>query len=80
MHSEICTTDFRKMRKTMPELTTMKLKSCPRCSGAIRITSDMYGAFKQCLHCGFIKDLPKEDMEIIQHAIASGNRNGRTAA
>jgi len=64
----------------MPELSTMKLKSCPRCGGAVRITSDMYGAFKQCLQCGFVKDLPKEDMEIIQNAIATRSRNGRSAA
>ena len=64
----------------MSEITTMKLKSCPRCRGDIRITSDMYGAFKQCLQCGFIKDLPKEDMAIIQNAIATRSGKGLTAA
>jgi hypothetical protein len=78
--SEIRSTDFGKTGKKMPEISTMNLKSCPRCGGAVRITSDMYGAFKHCLHCGFVKDLPKEDMEMIQNAIAARTGKGRSAA
>ena len=34
------------------------LKSCPRCSGDMYLDRDYYGAFKECLQCGFVADTP----------------------
>ena len=34
------------------------LKACPRCQrGDLKLDSDMYGKFVQCVQCGFIKEL-----------------------
>ena len=33
-------------------------KSCVRCRGDVRLDSDNYGWFLQCLQCGFQRDLP----------------------
>jgi hypothetical protein len=35
----------------------LELKSCPRCLGDMLGNSDMYGEYKQCLQCGFLKDV-----------------------
>src|ERR671915_470302 len=35
----------------------MKLRACPRCSGAISIQGDRYGPYLYCLMCGWQKDL-----------------------
>ncbi len=35
----------------------MELKSCPKCHGDMFLDRDNYGAFRQCLQCGLIKDL-----------------------
>ena len=32
-------------------------KSCPRCQGDVQTTSDMYGAYKDCLQCGYMRDI-----------------------
>jgi len=33
------------------------LKSCPKCHGDMYLDKDAYGSFRQCLQCGFMKDL-----------------------
>ena len=33
-------------------------KSCGRCRGDVRLDSDNYGWFLQCLQCGFQRNLP----------------------
>ena len=35
----------------------LELKSCPRCLGDMLSNRDMYGDYKQCIQCGFLKDL-----------------------
>lgn len=35
----------------------IRLKSCPKCSGDIRIDRDEYGWFEQCIQCGHTRDL-----------------------
>ncbi len=35
------------------------LKGCPRCSGDIYADRDEYGAYRQCLQCGFVSYPPK---------------------
>ena len=32
------------------------LKSCPKCHGDMFPEKDTYGAYRQCLQCGLIKD------------------------
>ena len=36
------------------------LKGCPRCRGDIYADSDEYGAYRQCLQCGFVSYPAKE--------------------
>ena len=35
----------------------LEIKSCPRCLGDMLTNRDMYGDYKQCLQCGFLRDL-----------------------
>ena len=36
-----------------------RFKSCPRCKGDIRLDSDQYGWYEECLQCGYMHDLEK---------------------
>jgi len=50
----------------------MMLKSCPRCSGDLRESSDMYGSYVTCMQCGHLADIP-EQQEIaapVAHQVA----------
>lgn len=33
------------------------LKGCPRCHGDLYLDRDSNGPFRQCLQCGYIKDI-----------------------
>ena len=44
------------------------LKDCPRCRGDMYIERDIYGAYKECLQCGYMIDLPKPS-KIINEAL-----------
>ena len=33
------------------------LKSCRRCAGDMYLNKDYYGAFIQCIQCGFVMDV-----------------------
>ena len=35
----------------------LRLKSCPRCKGAVRIDRDQYGWYEECIQCGYVCDL-----------------------
>ncbi len=35
----------------------IRIKSCPRCHGDIRLDRDHYGWFEECLQCGYTRDL-----------------------
>ena len=35
----------------------LQLKACPRCKGDINVNRDMYGSYRQCLQCGYMKDI-----------------------
>ena len=37
----------------------LKLKACPRCEGDLHINRDMYGPYRQCLQCGYMRDIPQ---------------------
>lgn len=36
----------------------MLFKDCPRCSGDLRETTDIYGRYVSCIQCGHTRDLP----------------------
>ena len=36
------------------------LKSCRKCHGDMYKDKDSFGAYLQCIQCGFMYDLPKE--------------------
>lgn len=40
----------------------MMFKACPRCSGDVHLTSDMYGHYAQCIQCGHTRDLPEKKL------------------
>jgi hypothetical protein len=45
------------------EVTRMVyFKACPRCSGDMHGSSDMYGSYKECLQCGHVVDLEKRSI------------------
>ncbi len=35
----------------------LRLKSCPKCHGDVRVDRDQYGWYEQCIQCGFVRDL-----------------------
>ena len=37
----------------------LRLKSCPRCKGDIRLDRDQYGWYEECFQCGYVRDLKK---------------------
>lgn len=43
---------------------TILLKACPRCEGALVEYSDQYGPYRQCLQCGYMRDLEEESFPV----------------
>jgi len=37
-----------------------RLKACPKCGGDLKIEKDSYGQYKQCVQCGWIRDISDE--------------------
>lgn len=35
----------------------IEFKACSRCRGDVKVSEDIYGAYKQCLQCGRIQDM-----------------------
>ena len=54
-------------------------KSCPRCSGDMHITNDMYGKYKECLMCGHMIDLPRAtpQFNIANETVKRGRPRGK---
>ncbi len=36
-------------------------KACPRCEGDMHVSGDIYGDYKECLMCGLMVDIAKDD-------------------
>jgi hypothetical protein len=56
------------------------LKSCPKCHGDMYLEKDNYGAFRQCLQCGLIRDMDVPAALTAQAALAvpdEAHRRGR---
>ena len=44
----------------MMEVTQMLyLKACPRCKGDMHTNRDVYGAYSECLQCGYMVDIER---------------------
>ena len=41
------------------ETAVVDFKACPRCRGAVHVTEDIYGVYRECLHCGYMLDIEK---------------------
>ena len=54
------------------------LKSCQKCQGDMYEEKDSYGAFHQCLQCGFIKDLDAPSLMLTKQVQAEVTRAKRT--
>ena len=57
----------------------MELKGCPRCKGDLHYNHDAYGAYKECLQCGYMVDIPRTpeltiSIGISRRGRAYGNR------
>ena len=54
------------------ESKVIYFKSCPRCSvGDLIDASDHWGAYKECLQCGYLNDSPGIKEFPVNHAITS---------
>ena len=40
----------------------LELRACPRCEGDLHTNRDMYGSYKQCIQCGYMRDIPNKDL------------------
>ncbi len=40
----------------------LELRACPRCEGDLHTNRDMYGSYKQCIQCGYMRDIPRNDL------------------
>ena len=49
------------------------LKACPRCRGDMHTERDVYGAYKECLQCGYMVDLPKP-VKMVNEALITDAR------
>ena len=55
----------------------LQLKACPRCRGDIHVNRDMYGSYRQCLQCGYMKDLESPNRLLESLALARPRRRWR---
>ena len=53
-------------------------KACPKCHGDLYLDWDMYGAFVQCLQCGLLKDVRRQD--VVRSRLLPVAEEGRRAA
>ncbi len=37
-------------------------KACAKCHGDMQVSGDLYGDYKQCLQCGLIVDIERDDV------------------
>lgn len=48
----------------------LHFKGCPRCKGELYMDRDGYGAYLNCLQCGFYRDLTKREIQGIRRGDA----------
>ena len=57
-----------------------QFKACPRCGGDLHLESDMYGAYAQCLQCGYMGDQQQEQVTAQVAAIPKRSKRSTEAA
>ena len=55
-------------------------KACPRCEGDMHVSGDIYGDYKECLMCGLMVDIAKDDDVLTVVARKSDHRKKEKAA
>ena len=55
----------------------VQFKACPRCSGDMKQTRDMYGKYNECLQCGYTKDILPEPNKTFDWAKTRGKPGRR---
>lgn len=50
-------------------------KACPRCHGDMHTNRDMYGEYKECLQCGYMVDIQKQEDALL----VAGSREKKVA-
>lgn len=58
----------------------IEFKGCPKCHGDLYLNRDMYGKYKSCLQCGYVKDLEEESEKEVREPVAVGSVPQRKAA
>ena len=46
----------------------LSLKSCPRCKGDLHTNRDFYGAYTECLQCGYMQDIERPSSQLSKPA------------
>ena len=52
----------------------LQLKACPRCEGDLHTNRDMYGSYRQCIQCGYMRDLPRADQALRSLKLSDFNK------
>ena len=47
-------------------------RACPRCQGDVQTRQDMYGEYKQCLQCGYSRDIQRLSKRTFNLAVSRG--------
>lgn len=55
----------------------VQFKACPRCSGDMKQTRDMYGKYNECIQCGYTKDILPEPNKTFDWAKTRGKPGRR---
>jgi len=37
--------------------SSLHLQPCPKCRGVMNLEKDTYGAYRECLQCGYLEDI-----------------------
>ena len=52
----------------------LQLKACPRCEGDLHTNRDMYGSYRQCIQCGYMRDIPRADQVLRSLKLSDFNK------
>jgi hypothetical protein len=56
------------------------LKGCPKCHGDLQVRADTYGAYCECLQCGFLQNVDPQRLRAVQETLAARRRAKQAAA
>ena len=52
----------------------LELRACPRCHGDLHTNRDIYGSYRQCLQCGYMRDIPEANRLLRALEVADSRR------